>query len=409
MPQKFTSLFSLLHLFYNSVCPPPTPPCKERCCISATLFISHVCEEKDEIDILQPLPSIQVKNLLYMDSDNFYLDKVWVQCENSSCLKWRLLSNDDRAQVDLNAPWYCYMNTDPSFNKCSVSEEDFPEESQFLKHGLKYVYSKLPLGSLVLVKMWTWPRWPAIICPDPLNGHHVTYDSDGDVESHHVEFLGKPHSRDWSTIKYIDHYPRPFKPDRCKRRKAWYASALEEADKLLACSTQQRLEMCYLSKKGSIKNKEAETKDDRTWTKTIKAWAKTHGKKSTCRTGRKRKKKTLMCSLETADLEDILSTENLVFSKTEIILKDLDQVLKHVAAPFKPSFESFVNGEDNNVRGEVANCCMEFPEKRPVEISTQEDSIIIDGKAFKARECIESITDRFKEIDSLMAEFQDSL
>lgn len=52
---------------------------------------------------------------------------------------------------------------------------------------------------------------------------------------------------------------------------------------------------------------------------------------------------------------------------------------------------------------------MEFIEKRPVEINTIEDCIIIEGKAFKAGECIENITDRFKEIDSLMAEFQDSL
>lgn len=91
-------------------------------------------------------------------TDNFYLDKVWIQCENSSCLKWRLLSNDDAAQVDLSAPWYCYMNTDPWFNKCSVSEEYFPKASQFQKHGLKYIYSELPLGSLVLVKLHKWPR-----------------------------------------------------------------------------------------------------------------------------------------------------------------------------------------------------------------------------------------------------------
>lgn len=91
-------------------------------------------------------------------TDNFYLDKIWIQCENNSCLKWRLLSNDDAAQVDLSAPWYCYMNTDLWFNKCSVSEEYFPEASQFQKRGLKYIYSKLPLGSLVLVKLHKWPR-----------------------------------------------------------------------------------------------------------------------------------------------------------------------------------------------------------------------------------------------------------
>uniref|UniRef100_A0A8D0C462 Zinc finger CW-type and PWWP domain containing 2 n=1 Tax=Salvator merianae TaxID=96440 RepID=A0A8D0C462_SALMN len=181
----------------------------------------------------------------YMDSTEYdiYLNKVWIQCENSSCLKWRLLSQDDTSCVDPNAPWYCYMNPDPWFNKCSISEEHFPEASQMQKHGLKYVYSKFPLGSLVLVKMHTWPSWPGILCPDPTNGHYMTYDADGDVESYHIEFLGKPHTRIWAPVKSIN---------VCKRKKAWYASALEEAKELLACSVQQRLEMCCLSKKGTI-------------------------------------------------------------------------------------------------------------------------------------------------------------
>lgn len=96
-----------------------------------------------------------------MDSsveDNMYVNKVWVQCENESCLKWRLLSSEDAAKVDHNEPWYCDMNTDSRYNKCSISEEDFPEESQFYQSGLKIVYSQLPLGSLVLVKLLNWPR-----------------------------------------------------------------------------------------------------------------------------------------------------------------------------------------------------------------------------------------------------------
>lgn len=43
-----------------------------------------------------------------------------------------------------------------------------------------------------------------------------------------------------------------------------------------------------------------------------------------------------------------------------------------------------------------------------METNTHEDSIIIDGEAFKAGNCIESVTDTFKEIDSLMAEFKGS-
>ncbi|XP_060137038.1 zinc finger CW-type PWWP domain protein 2 [Zootoca vivipara] len=339
---------------------------------------------------------------------NFYLDKVWVQCENSNCLKWRLLPRDDATHIAPNEPWYCYMNPDPWFNNCSVSEEHFPGESQFQKHGLKYVYSKLPLGSLVLVKIYPWPRWPAILCPDPTNGQYVTYDSDGDVESHHVEFLGKPHSRIWAAIKNISIYPSSFKANVYKRGKVWYESALEEANKLLACSAQQRLEMCYLSKKDAVKNKEAETKSDMIiCRKNTRTWTKTCGGESSCRIGRKKRKITLRSSFEIAGSEDVLSDENLV--ETEMILKELDHILQRVAAPSYASLASFVDGENNNGREEVANFCLEYSEKRPMEINAQEDCIIIDGKAFKAGECIESITDRFKEIESLMAEFQDSL
>lgn len=90
--------------------------------------------------------------------ENMYVNKVWVQCENENCLKWRLLSSEDAAKVDHDEPWYCFMNTDSRYNNCSISEEDFPEESQLHQCGFKIVYSQLPLGSLVLVKLQNWPR-----------------------------------------------------------------------------------------------------------------------------------------------------------------------------------------------------------------------------------------------------------
>lgn len=87
-----------------------------------------------------------------------FVNRVWVQCENEGCLKWRMLSAEAAARVEHSEPWYCFMNTDSSYNSCSVSEEDFPAESQFLESGYKIVYSQLPLGSLVLVKLQNWPR-----------------------------------------------------------------------------------------------------------------------------------------------------------------------------------------------------------------------------------------------------------
>ncbi|KAJ7322501.1 hypothetical protein JRQ81_018788 [Phrynocephalus forsythii] len=229
---------------------------------------------------------------------NFYLGRVWVQCENSSCLKWRLLRHDAAAHVDPNAPWYCSMNADPQFNKCSVSEEDFPGESEFRKQGLKYIYSKFPLGSVILAKMQSWPRWPGILCPDPVNGQYVTYDLDGNVESHHVEFLGKPHSRQWVLIKYIGLYPSLFKADACKRKKGWYRSALDEANKLLSCSVQQRLESCYLSKTDTVKNEKSKTKMDTILCrKVIKAKAEVCEKKNSYKIGRQKKLPTAAWSL----------------------------------------------------------------------------------------------------------------
>ncbi|XP_049571906.1 zinc finger CW-type PWWP domain protein 2 isoform X2 [Orcinus orca] len=191
-----------------------------------------------------------------MDSsveNNIYVNKVWVQCENESCLKWRLLSSEDAAKVDHNESWYCFMNSDLRYNKCSVSEEDFPEESQLHQSGFKIVYSQLPLGSLVLVKLQNWPSWPGILCPDPFKGKYVTYDLDGNVEQYHVEFLGDPHSRSWIDAAFVGHYSITLKPGKCTNKKKWYKSALQEAYLLYGYSHEQRLERCCLSKQDKSK------------------------------------------------------------------------------------------------------------------------------------------------------------
>ncbi|XP_039199700.1 zinc finger CW-type PWWP domain protein 2 [Crotalus tigris] len=391
---------------------------------------NSICHRKEEgTNILQ---TIRVKTC-YMDSvkeNNFYIGKGWIQCENRDCLKWRLLQQDDIENIDSNTPWYCYMNIDPKFNKCSVAEEYFPKESQFQKHGLKYIYSKFPLGSLVLAKMKTWPRWPGILSPDPVDGQYVKYDFNGDVESHHVEFLGNPHSRSWTAIKYIDLYPNSFKADVCKKKKAWYDSALEEANKLLAYSTQQRLDICYLSKKGTviwplvvIIHKHFNFYVCKYFSQ-LKVVQKNVGRKLVTEmegilivdsqqiliTFSIFRQRMLTYPCKIARSEDILSRQSLVVTETEIILKDLDQILSQVLVTSKPFLESSGNREDNNEREEVLNCSLEASEEsRPMEISTEEDCIIIDGKAFMAGECIESITEQFKEIDYLMADFQGSL
>ncbi|XP_043823416.1 zinc finger CW-type PWWP domain protein 2 [Dromiciops gliroides] len=334
------------------------------------------------------------------NEDNLYVDKIWFQCENENCLKWRLLSSEDAAQVDRNEPWFCFMNTDPNHNTCSASEECFPEESDVLKSGFKYVYSQLPIGSLVLVKLCSWPSWPAILCIDPLMGEYVTCDQDGNVDHYHVEFLGNPHSRKWIKANSVGHYSITLKPEKCKFNKRWYESALQEAYLLYAFSPEQRLEMCLLSKRGLVDKPEAAIK-----AKKRMRSSKNDDKNKTCSLEKNKRKGFFKCSFEIVCSDDALLKENIVVSETEEILKDLEQMLQEAEEPVKKSGESNAHGYEIHAEGKVSLCSTETPEEILCENQCEEDCLIIDGIPFRTGECIESISDKFKEIDALMSEF----
>uniref|UniRef100_A0A8C6FV29 Zinc finger CW-type and PWWP domain containing 2 n=1 Tax=Moschus moschiferus TaxID=68415 RepID=A0A8C6FV29_MOSMO len=339
-----------------------------------------------------------------MDSsveNNMYMNKVWVQCENESCLKWRLLSNEDKAKVNHNEPWYCFMNADSKYNKCSVSEEDFPEESQLHQSGYKIVYSQLPLGSLVLVKLQNWPSWPGILCPDPFKGKYVTYDLDGDVEQYHVEFLGDPHSRSWIDAAFAGHYSITLKPGKCKKSK-WYNSALHEACLLYGCSHEQRLERCYLSKQGKSK---AAGKVTVVPKKRVQI-SKNNTEKKNPKFRKRKRKAVLKSSFENVCSDDALSKENMVVSETEFLLKELEQMLEQSLehrTTHKESEEE--HGEKVNTGEKLPKCGPEVPAGSSLQKHCEEDCLIIDGQRLKAGECIENITKKFKEIDALMSEF----
>ncbi|KAI4532087.1 hypothetical protein MG293_017352 [Ovis ammon polii] len=398
-----------------------------------------------------------------MDSsaeNNMYINKVWVQCENESCLKWRRLSNEDKAKVNHSEPWYCFMNTDSKYNKCSVSEEDFPEESQLYQSGYKIVYSQLPLGSLVLVKLQNWPSWPGILCPDPFKGKYVTYDLDGDVEQYHVEFLGDPHSRSWIDAAFVGHYsitlkgcfllgskaeltclldlsslnrhgagksmqaekilsdleddkgpPLPWgmeyltkeerKPEKCKKNK-WYKSALQEAYLLYGCSHEQRLERCYLSKQDKSK---AAGKVTVVAKKRVRI-SKNNAEKKNPKFRKRKRKAVLKSSFENVCSDDALSKENMVVSETEFLLKELEQMLEQALEHTTTHKESEEEcGEEVKTREKLPKCGPEVPAGSSLENHCEEECLIIDGRRLKAGECIENITKKFKEIDALMSEF----
>ncbi|XP_047625299.1 zinc finger CW-type PWWP domain protein 2 isoform X3 [Phacochoerus africanus] len=281
-------------------------------------------------------------------------------------------------------------------------EEDFPEESQLHQSGFKIVYSQLPLGSLVLVKLQNWPSWPGILCPDPFKEKYVSYDLDGDVEQYHIEFLGDPHSRSWINATFVGHYSITLKPGNCKNKKKWYKSALQEAYLLYGYSREQRLEMCYLSKQDKSK---ADGKVAVVAKKRMQVSKNNAGKKKP--KFRKRKRKTILkSSFENVCSDDALSKENMVVSETEILLKELEQMLQQALEPMATPDESEEeHGEAAHTGEKLSKCSPEAPVGSSLENHYEEDYLVIDGLKLKAEECIENITNKFKEIDALMSEF----
>ena len=89
-----------------------------------------------------------------------YHGPVWVQCENSSCKKWRLLKDcDDPANVPAN--WVCSMNTNPDYNSCSAREEQWSD----IDDSQEFVESPYIPGSIVWSKMDGYPWSVSNNCP----------------------------------------------------------------------------------------------------------------------------------------------------------------------------------------------------------------------------------------------------
>ena len=76
----------------------------------------------------------------------------WVQCESQACLKWRRITTEEMKNIGDDEPWYCWMNCDPHLNSCTASEE----RAKKPKH-MKFVYSLLPLGEVVMARMSGYP------------------------------------------------------------------------------------------------------------------------------------------------------------------------------------------------------------------------------------------------------------
>ncbi|XP_040145827.1 zinc finger CW-type PWWP domain protein 2 isoform X3 [Ictidomys tridecemlineatus] len=322
-----------------------------------------------------------------MDSsveNSMYINRVWVQCENESCLKWRLLLSEDAAKVDHSKPWYCFMNADSRYNQCSISEEDFPEETQLHQSGFKIVYSQLPLGSLVLVKLQNWPSQENVQIKR--SGIKVHFKK-------HIYSMDILMSKDWKCAAYQSR----INPKQMPKFLWWPRKGLlrnnypDQRDLYPPCSSMNLYSLWGLQEVD---------------VKCLMQVSKTNIEKKKPKLRKRKRKAILKCSFENVCSDDALSKESMVVSETEVLLKELEQMLQQALEPTAIPDESEEEcGEEINAREKLSKGIPEAPAGSPFQNQHEEDYLVIDGMKLRAGECIENITNKFKEIDALMSEF----
>ncbi|XP_061410457.1 zinc finger CW-type PWWP domain protein 2-like isoform X2 [Lethenteron reissneri] len=173
-------------------------------------------------------------------------DLAWVQCEHLDCQKWRSISVKEMASLAVELPWYCHMNGDISHSSCEDLEEPYPSIEELTCHGLEVVFShNYQTGSLVWAKMTGYPRWPAVVCPDPDNGKDMNRKHN-DV-SYHVEYLGQPRSRKWINVQQMEPFSQLKNVPSKARNGGWLNTALKEANEMISIPCEERLHLCHFT------------------------------------------------------------------------------------------------------------------------------------------------------------------
>lgn len=177
---------------------------------------------------------------------------IWVQCEIESCQKWRQISAEEAEGLGDSA-WYCWLNRDTRYNNCSALEQ----KAKKPKH-MKYIYSLLPLGEVVMAKLSGYPPWPGILTRDPTCGEYydAPLDKENEITHYHVEFFGQPRSRAWlvparvhplrsmNETKMVPQF-RKIQGRQLIELKKSYEFALKEAQSSLNTTAEERIETCH--------------------------------------------------------------------------------------------------------------------------------------------------------------------
>ncbi|XP_050498785.1 zinc finger CW-type PWWP domain protein 1-like isoform X2 [Diabrotica virgifera virgifera] len=127
---------------------------------------------------------------------------LYVYCDN--CNKLRYLPNV-KDPLELPATWFCWMNLDPSYSKCTDKEVDITEEDEdFLIDNL---YNS---GSVVWAKIEGYPWWPAMVEDDPdIEDYYWLEEGILEPTQYHVTFFDKIEvSRAWLKTSCIIPFER---------------------------------------------------------------------------------------------------------------------------------------------------------------------------------------------------------
>lgn len=139
----------------------------------------------------------------------------FVQCDE--CDKWRYLPHVSDP-LELPEKWYCHMNPNVNFNRCSVQEEDNVYDQNLIEN-------KYTAGSVVWAKLGKYPWWPAIVDDDPDTGLFYWLDNEFQVKPswYHVTFLdmGQQVTRAWIRTKNLIKF-QGNNPNRITTKNIYY-------------------------------------------------------------------------------------------------------------------------------------------------------------------------------------------
>jgi len=70
--------------------------------------------------------------------------------------------NNGGVRLSTEQAWFCSMNPDPVYSCCTVRQQPLPPVSSLRKQGLDFVFSVLPVGSLVSAKIRGYPWYVCV-------------------------------------------------------------------------------------------------------------------------------------------------------------------------------------------------------------------------------------------------------